>query len=328
MKPFAELSRAGQRRRLEALGATALAHYGLNDARFAFCSDTANTVYRVDVAGQRYALRIHPAEGRSVQEIRAELAWLAALRRDLGLFVPEPVPTADGHPLCEMELPGVPGRRAVVLFRWVAGRPMHQRITPARVTQLGQLMAHLHLHASTFVLPEGTTRERDDWYGMRVWPLATHPTGAFLGPDQHTLCAAAAERAADTIAQVDPWCDLALIHSDVHFANCLDCGERLGLIDFDDCQFAPFTCDLAITLTYLDDLPGYMALREALLHGYSALRPLPPGAAAELEAFMVERGLRLILWVASWPSVDHFPFGRDIIATALRRCARYLGEGA
>jgi Ser/Thr protein kinase RdoA (MazF antagonist) len=328
MRPFAQLTRASQRQRLARAAAAALTHYGITDARLTFRSDTTNTVFRAEAAGQRFALRIHPAQGWGAPQIHAELAWLTALRRDLGLLVPEPVPTLGGRPLCEIDLPGIPGRRSVALFRWISGRPMGQQITRARLAQLGRLMAQLHQHAMTFALPEGTDRDRDDWPGMREWRLASHPSAGILRPDQHALCAEAAMRAADVIAQIDPHDNIGLIHSDIHFANCLDCGEQLGLIDFDDCQFAPFTSDLAITLTYLDDRPDYALLRDALLDGYSQLRPLPAGAAAELDAFMVERGLRLILWVASWPSINHFPFGQAIIDTTLRRCARWLGEGA
>jgi Ser/Thr protein kinase RdoA (MazF antagonist) len=104
MIPFNTLSRAGQRRRLRALADVALAAYGIADTRLAFCSDTQNTVFRVDAAGQRYTLRIHPAQSWSTAAIRAELAWLSALRRDLGLHVPEPIPTRDGEALCVVEL--------------------------------------------------------------------------------------------------------------------------------------------------------------------------------------------------------------------------------
>jgi Ser/Thr protein kinase RdoA (MazF antagonist) len=324
MRSFDSLSRDGQRRRLRALANAALEAYGIANAQLSFCSDTQNTVFRVDAAGQRYALRIHPPGSRSTAAIHAELAWLAALNHDLGLRVPEPVPTRDRQPLCVVEMQGVPEPRTAVLLRWVAGTPLESRVTTARVAQLGRLMAQLHEHATTFVLPPGTDRDRDDWPGMGYWPLTGNQSDSFLNPDQHALCAAAAQRAAEVIALVDPARNLGIIHSDVHFANCLDCGDELGLIDFDDCQFAPFTSDLAITLTYLDSRPDYERLRHVLLDSYAARRQLPQRADAELNAFMVERGLRLILWVASWPSLDHFSFGRGIIASALNRCARYL----
>jgi Ser/Thr protein kinase RdoA (MazF antagonist) len=324
MIPFTALSRAGQRRRLRALAEVALAAYGVTDARLTFCSDTENTVFRIDTAGGRCALRIHGADGRAAPAIHAELAWLTALRRDLGLRVPEPIQTRDGQALCVVQLPGVPEPRPAVLFRWVAGRPLAAGVTAQRLAELGRLTAQLHTHAATFRIPPGTDRDRDDWPGMRHWPLADSPAGRVLTPAQHALCAAAAERAADVIAQIDLGSASGLIHSDIHFTNLLDCGDALGLIDFDDCQFAPFTNDLAITLTYLDDRPDGERLRAALLEGYSEVRSLPADAVAELDAFMVERGLRLIRRVASWPRVDHFPFGQYTIDVALRRCARYL----
>ena len=46
--------------------------------------------------GKRYVLRIHRAGTPTVESVGAELAWLAALRRDTALEVPAPVPTRDG----------------------------------------------------------------------------------------------------------------------------------------------------------------------------------------------------------------------------------------
>jgi Ser/Thr protein kinase RdoA (MazF antagonist) len=218
----------------------------------------------------------------------------------------------------------VPSPRQVVLFRWVEGRLLGGDASAEQVRLVGELMARLHEHAAGFTLPPGLTRAADDWPGMGRWPAES--VGALLSEAEHELCGQAAARVAAVIGAVSTAGDFGLIHSDMHFWNCLLHQGRLGAIDFDDCQIAPFSSDIAITLSYLDQRPDYAALREAFCRGYVAVRPLPAGYAAEVEAFMVERGLRMVRWVASWPSLDHFPFGRVVLADALRRCRRYLAE--
>lgn len=44
--------------------------------------------------------------------------WLAAMRRDADLPVPEPVPALDGRPLTQASMLGVPGERNCSLLRW------------------------------------------------------------------------------------------------------------------------------------------------------------------------------------------------------------------
>lgn len=95
MKLFTQLSRVGQRQRLKALGRTALQHYQIKDATLAFISETANTVFHVRQSSCQYMLRIHPPEGKSTAAIGDELAWLAALRCETTLTIPEPMPIID-----------------------------------------------------------------------------------------------------------------------------------------------------------------------------------------------------------------------------------------
>ena len=327
MKLFTQLSRAGQRQRLKALGRTALQHYQIKDATLAFVSETANTVFRVRQSSCQYMLRIHPAEGKSTAAIGDELAWLAALRCETTLTIPEPMPTIDGQLIQTVATPGVPNGRQVVLFRWLPGRLVGERYTPALVGQLGRVMAQLHDHASHFTLPTTSERDRTDWYRMADWRTLAPDGGTILSLDEQALCDRAAQHVANVIAQVDVGRDFGLIHSDLHFRNCLQHQGQLGVIDFDDCQFAPFSNDVAITLTYLDADPDYAALRTAFVAGYQQVRTLPDDHMV-IDAFMVERGLRLILWVLSWPSIDYFPFGPATVSQALRRCRSYLARYA
>ena len=98
-RAFEALPRRTQIGRLRRLAKIALAGYDLPPARLTLIAHLFNTTFRVDTAtGQPYGLRIHRAGTPTVDTVGSELAWLAALRRDTTLQVPDPVPTRDMDP--------------------------------------------------------------------------------------------------------------------------------------------------------------------------------------------------------------------------------------
>src|SRR5688572_27819463 len=148
METFTSLSHRAQVGRLKRLAAAALAQYELPRAHLAPLVHAFNTTFKVtDAEGNRYALRITRPGKSTVAEVQAELAWLAAIRRDTDLVVPEPVPTRDGALLTVAGAPGVPEPRICALFRWVPGRFVRGRLVPRHLEQVGQFMARLQDHA-------------------------------------------------------------------------------------------------------------------------------------------------------------------------------------
>jgi Ser/Thr protein kinase RdoA (MazF antagonist) len=127
-----------QRRRITHLARVALDRYALAAPRLTFLSDTDNTVYRVDAAGAAYALRICNPVKYCPEAILAELSWLAAIRRDTTLVVPEPVPARDGRLLQSVSAEGVPEPRRCVLFCWVEGEFRDQDLTPPRCSNASE----------------------------------------------------------------------------------------------------------------------------------------------------------------------------------------------
>ena len=135
VKPFQELTYLGRVRRMRRLAHAALAAFGIADARFKLLRQAGNTLFRVYMPdlptsetsedlfqeGQ-YLLRVHEPGYQQPDAIQLELAWLAAMRRDAGLPVPEPVPTLDGRLLLPVSLPGIPdilARESYLLSREV-----------------------------------------------------------------------------------------------------------------------------------------------------------------------------------------------------------------
>ena len=71
----------------------------------------------------------------------------------------------------------------------------------------------------------------------------------------------------------------------------------VGVIDFDDCGWGFFLYDLAVPLSEVTLRPAYPAMRDALLEAYARRRPLPDDAATHVDAFIVLRGLQILVWV-------------------------------
>src|ERR1044072_8863088 len=125
-KPFDSLSHRGQVARLKRLAEMALRDFGIAEARLRPRTHMENTTFKVETAqGGPYVMRIHRSTGvdghprRTEEQIGSEMGWLAAIRRDTDLVVPEPVRTRDGALLTITEVEGVPDLRICVLFHWV-----------------------------------------------------------------------------------------------------------------------------------------------------------------------------------------------------------------
>jgi Ser/Thr protein kinase RdoA (MazF antagonist) len=304
MRRYDTLTYRGQAGRMRQLGHGALADYGIAGARLRLLGHDENTTFRVVASdGRRYLLRIHRVSGnpahpvRSAIQVRSELLWLAALRRDTGLAVPEPVPTLDGRLLTEASIAGVPERRLCTLFRWQPGRFLHAGLTPAHLERVGRLIAQLHQHAESWTPPAEFTRGR---VGDVSEPAAAHMlcmVAELCTPaDVATVAAVIARvRATQQALDQEPGA-YGLIHGDLHQENYLFDHGQVYAIDFDDCGWGYFLYDLMMPVNELADHPRYADLRAALLRGYRSLRLLPPAHARHMAIFDALKVLILTIW--------------------------------
>ena len=315
-------------RHLDTVCHLALKNCGILNADLKFISDTANIIFYAKAGDQAYCVRICQ-QGWQIPEIKGELFWLLDLNQNTELILPKPIPTPSGELVQEIISPDSDEPLQIVLFHWIDGEIIGNKGNKKWVRHVGRIMGHLHNHAATFELPSNYDRDRTDWLGMgelmanmKMDQISRIKT--FLTQSQITLCNEAAQQAASVISKIDDQDNFGLIHSDLHLNNCVLTDGRIGILDFDDCQFAPFTCDLAITMSSFDESANTDALEGAFLQGYSEKRELPPNYLTEIEAFRIERRLRLIRWASTWPSINHFSFGREVVDTSLKQCQDYI----
>jgi Ser/Thr protein kinase RdoA (MazF antagonist) len=333
-KPFADLSTRGQVARLKRLALAALPAFGVEAARVVPLQHFGNTTYRVEApGGSRYVLRVQRPNLHSIAEVRSEVAWLAALRRDTGLSVPEPVPAQDGDLLTVADGEGVPEARVCVLFRWMEGQFVDAGLQPRHLERVGAFTARLHDHAARWTPPPGFVRRRVenlfdavldpvDPLSERVVAACRERVGTLFAPEDGALVAAALDRVRAMLADLDEaGGTFGLIHADLHQWNYLFDHGTLCAIDFDDCGYGYFLYDLAVTLSpssvhYREDYP---ALRAALLRAYGRLRPLPPDPEQCVETWLIFRRVQLLMWALESRDEPAFATWRDDCADDLRK---------
>jgi Ser/Thr protein kinase RdoA (MazF antagonist) len=261
-----------------------------------------NQTFQLDTPAQgSFTLRVHRTGYQSRASIESELAWLMALRRDTALSIPEPLPGRDGSLLQSFDTPQ--GARMAVLFRHVPGsEPQPDSNLGDLFVKLGACAATLHNHVSAWQRPPGFERQ--------VWQAATildsdGPWGDWrMAPGVNKRNRAVLDRVDSAL-----WLRLAaygtspdrygLIHADMRLGNLLVDGDKVTLIDFDDCGFCWFTYDFAAAISFHETNPAVPALKAAWLAGYQSVRPLSPEDLAVIDAMVMLRRMALLAWIGS-----------------------------
>lgn len=262
-----------------------------------------NATFRADdpSAAAPIVIRVHRPGYHSRAEIESELAWIDALRADGVAPIAAPLPRGEGGRIASLET--ADGRRDVVAFAFMSGvEPSPSDDLRDGFRRLGAISARLHQHSKRWRPPPGFSR--------KAWGVAaTVGPSAYWGDWRDALGLTAdgrrvLERAVALMGERlaafgDGRERFGLIHADLRLANLLIDGERIGVIDFDDCGFGWFLFDFAAAISFFETDPPIPALQDAWLAGYRAVGALSDDEAAELPTFVALRRLQLTAWVAS-----------------------------
>ena len=325
-RAFEDLTPRGRLRRLRALALDALGAYDLEVRRCAFAVRAFNTVFRVDAMdGSTYALRVSPhlrihADGCE----EAEAAWVAALRRDAGVATPAVILAADGSVVLWAEVAGVPEPRSCVLFEWVRGRRLRERLTADRVRKTGEMTAVTHEHAATYAPTHESGAPPGVIVADRVLTFRTahrldelHPTYGSLLAD----AVARAQRALDELWRSPPHAP-HLLHGDLQPSNVMVHRRDVVLIDFQDLIWGFEVQDVTIALLGLESVGDTGALSDAFRAGYEAVRPWPDAHPDTLAALRAARHLQILDFGLNLrrPGLD------DLIARHAAPVAEWMGN--
>lgn len=280
-----------------------LPNWGIpQDSDLSLLTISENATFRVRNTGRGdLVFRVHRPDYHSRAEITSELAWIKALRDEHVVVTPEPIPLLDGSLIADIDDDGTD--RHVVAFEFLSGRePSESDGLVPWFRKLGAVHAKLHAHARHWRRPEGFAR--------KVWNFRTTLGNAPLWGDFRAglgldaVGRALLERTASVLerdlARIGEGADdFGLIHADLRLANLLVEGDRLALIDFDDCGFSWFLYDFAAAISFIEHEPYIPDLREAWLEGYRSEAPLSDAEAERLSTFIMLRRILLTAWIAS-----------------------------
>lgn len=314
-----------------ALARLAAERYGLSaDCQLELCPLTENWTYRItDLSHDPLVLRLYRPGGRRVVEILSELAWMKAIREDDPSLVPDVICASDGGEVIELVRGPLPTCFGVMFSSAPGHEPAEDELA-AWFPRLGSITARLHQQARRWRLPT--------WFDRPQWDVATTlGDRPHWGPWQRGVDDPEERRQLARLAEVVSTrlrhfgtgpARFGLVHADLRLANVLVDGERLTVIDFDDCGRSWFMYDLACALTFNEGHPDVDGLIGAWVDGYREVEPLDKNDEAEIPTFLMLRRLLLSAYVGLRPDTD---LARGLSETrfAAESCAiaeKYLGR--
>jgi Ser/Thr protein kinase RdoA (MazF antagonist) len=290
-----------------------------------------NTTYRVTDpgSGRRYALRVHRLGYQSVEAIESELAWIDAVREAGTVETACPVAARDGSRVVSIRDEGHAERKAV-LFEWLDGTtPDAEDIASFR--RLGAICASLHGHARSWRRPPGFTRltwDCDQFIGPQG-RAGRWQDGLGVGREELELLSRLEETIRHRLVAYGRGRDrFGLTHNDLRLANLLLDGERMFVIDFDDCGDSWYMNDWATAVSMIEHHPKLPAMQEAWVDGYRSVAPLSHEDEAELPTFVMLGRLFFVAWVGShhtW-APEAAELGADYTAGTCQLAEVYLAS--
>lgn len=264
-------------------------------------SENATYVVEDEENNRRLVLRVHRPAYHTEAEILSELAWIATLREAGVVETPSPVAAVDGMLLCSF--PDGDTHRYVVAFEHMSGKePDPSDDLVKWYGRLGEINARLHRHSRDWQRPPSFVRKvwnfdtiigKDAYWGDWRKGLGLTEEGRAI------LERTAQQLERQTHAYGAGPDRFGLIHCDMRLANLLVEGNRLGVIDFDDCGLSWFPYDFAAAVSFIETEPYLGDLMAAWVAGYRKVSALSKEDEAALPMFVMLRRMQLTAWIAS-----------------------------
>ncbi len=256
---------------------------------------------------KKYVLRVNRPGYHSLEELKGELLWMKALRRDTDLLMADVLSGSDGEYIQRLVFDSSEDY-VCTLFSFVEGEGI-RGMEPERLIsyqrKIGAITAKLHLHSMSWNKDQHLPRfhwDLEDLFGEGArwgdWSLNTE-----LTPEQRELFGQTVEIGRGRLLDYGKSSDrYGLIHSDLNINNILIQGDQVKVLDFDDCGYGWFLYDLSTAVLEYDDTLEEMI--QAWLEGYETVRLLSEKDKAEIDTFVILRKIVRMGWIATHSDND------------------------
>ena len=320
-RQFVECSEDEQIAELTVFARCVLEAYELGDASIRNINHGYNSTFAVGREGhERFALRVNVNSRRTIENLRAEIAWVENLAAEGSLNVPRPVPALNAQCITTRWCEPLGRETSAVLFTWLPGEEVHDLADPlVAMKPTGRLLARLHQLGRAFVVPDdGALAVLSD----AMWGFNDHLRDSTSGLDaaDRALFSRALERVDVVVAALYEKANPQIIHADVHGANLMWHEGTLSVFDFDDCALGLPLQDLALTMYYFDEPEQ----RRAIIDGYRELADLPEVREIDLEVLYLQRRLQLLNYLLETENPTHQKMLDNYLAISRDHATRLL----
>lgn len=338
MKDFYQLTYRGRALRLRPMALEALKEYDLSVKRIRLITNMTNGIFRVDTRdGKKYMLRItDPLGSHGLEEIRSEMMWLTALRKDTDLGVPQPVLTRNGEMAITVKIDSVPEPRHCSIFTWVPGVNFADRLSPENLYKLGVFTARLHNHARVFSPPPGFCIRKLD----KIFPYSdpdfpnVEPIVIFDPEYRHLFPERRIKIYRQTMEHIQhalnllyaDESELRVTHNDLHQWNMKLYRGKLFVLDFEDLAWGYPVQDIATTFFYFQEHELRDTLFEAYKTGYITHLEWPEAYPGQIQTFIAGRGIMLVNYLLCSKNSEDQKMASDYVALVEGRLAKFLNS--
>jgi Ser/Thr protein kinase RdoA (MazF antagonist) len=315
----------------EGLARAALPAYGRDsDTPVRLLSLSENATYLVD-DDDPIVLRVHRPGYHSLDSIRSELAWMAALRSETQVVTPHLIQARDGR---DVVVAAGDATVHVDAVTFVPGCTAEDAPDAVGFDQLGRLTAIMHEHVQSWTAPDYFTRFRWDldtmlrpqarWGNWRSTPGLTE--------DGARVIEKAATKIDHKLTEFGCGPDrFGLVHADLRMANLMidpsDPGSPITVIDFDDSGWSWYLYDLGAVVSFIEDTPAAERIIADWLRGYLQVRELPEEHLEMIPTIVMLRRIMLSAWIGSHADADAaIPLTGTFAGGTVELAKRYLDD--
>jgi Ser/Thr protein kinase RdoA (MazF antagonist) len=319
---FFELSPKEQQKSLAIFAHEILNYYGISNAKVSCINFGFNATYSVETeTGVKYALRINVNSAKTIRNLLAEIEWVRHLNRTAGINTPTPIATLKD----EFIVSAVHSESGLTLFAvmysWLEGEEIGDEPTLDQLHEVGKAIALLHLDSSNLVLsPESELPTFNDFFWSTEDFLFSEKSKLSLS--DKSLLQEAHDLIMEFTRDLYETSPVHIIHADFHGWNLMWHEGKLSIFDFDDCGFGVEAQDIAVALYYLDTPEQ----DQALLAGYTSVKPLPTYSENAMKALLLHRRLLLLNYLFETKNQEEKELLPAYLEKSLERVSTFLTD--